>query len=223
MTSQPSRQGGSPRPAPRAGNAFGRKEMRKSALTRQRILDAAARMFAQKGYVRTLMGDISQAAEVHITALYYHFNTKDDLAEAVINHVALATHEDTLRRVNALAPEVTFLERFRTAIHAQLESIVERRDYVLAQTKVLSELPEERQERHRALLQETAAFWRGLLQEGLAGGAIRPGFDAGVGRMIIQGSIAWTLEWYRPDGRNVADIADQIADTMLHGIAARDR
>jgi AcrR family transcriptional regulator len=158
---------------------------------------------------------------LNITALYYHFNTKDDLAEAVINDVARGTHENTLRRVGALAPSVTFYEKFRTAIHAQLEGIVTHRAYVLAQSKILSELSDERQERHRAILHESAAFWRGLLQEGVRSGAIRPGLDAGVARMILQGSLAWAVEWYRPDGRSYPEIADQIADTMLYGISPR--
>lgn len=221
MTSETPTKRKPPRTAPRAGNAAGRKELKKSAVTRQRILDAAARIFAEKGYGRTLMGDIARESDIHITALYYHFSTKDDLAEGVINHVARANHDDIMRRVGALAPGVTYFERFRTAIHAQLEGIVTRREYVQAQSKVLSELPEERQERHRAILHESAVFWRALFEEGLAQGALRAGLDTSVARMILQGSVAWIVEWYRPEGRNISDIADQMADTMLHGVAAR--
>ncbi len=205
--------------APRAGNASGRKELKKSALTRQRILDSAAAIFASKGYGRTLMGDIAQEAEIHITALYYHFSTKDDLAEGVINHVARINHDGMVERVGALPADVSFVEKFCTAVHAQLAGVVERRAYVLAQSKILAELPEERQERHRALLHESAIFWRGLLQEGLDAGAFREGLDLSIARMILQGSINWTIEWYRPSGRNIAQIAGQITSTMLHGIA----
>ncbi len=221
MKSQVSTEHGASHPVPRAGNASGRKELKKSAVTRQRILDAAASSFARNGYGQSRMGEIADEAGIHVTALYYHFNTKDDLAEGVINHVARANHDEILSRINALSPGVSFYEKLRTAIHAQLEGIVARRDYVLAQTKVLSELPEERQERHRALLRESAAFWRGLLQEGRAAEAIQPQLDISIARMILQGSINWTVEWYRPGGRKISEIADQIADTMLYGIAAR--
>ena len=192
----------------RAGNASGRRELGKSGITRQRILDAAARIFAEKGYGRTPMGEIAQEAGIHITALYYHFSTKDDLAEGVINHGAQLNY----------AREATFIERFRVAVRAQLEGVVARRSYVLAQSKILSELPEARQERHRALLRQLADLWRGLLREGRAAGMLREDLDLSVARMILQGSINWTIEWYRPGGRDIAEIAGQIADTILTGM-----
>jgi TetR/AcrR family transcriptional regulator, cholesterol catabolism regulator len=207
--------------APRAGNAAGRKELKKSALTRQRILDAAASIFALKGYGRTLMGEIAESAGIHITALYYHFNTKDDLAEGVINHIAFVNHRDIVHCMKALPPEATFFEKLRTAIRTQLEGIVTHREYILAQSKVLTELPDARQERHRAIWRKSAAFWRQLLQEGKKAGAIRADLDPSIVRMTLQGSINWTIEWYRPGGRSAREIADQFADTMLNGIAVR--
>jgi AcrR family transcriptional regulator len=209
------------RVAPRAGNAAGRKELKKSAVTRQRILDAAAGIFARKGYGRTLMSEIAEDAGIHITALYYHFNTKDDLAEGVINHVARVNHDEMVERVQGMSPKTSFVEKLRAAIHAQLEGILMRRDYILAQSKVLSELPEERQERHRTLLHESTAFWRQLFEEGRKDGTIRRDLDPSIARMALQGSINWTIEWYRPGGRAVREIADQIADTILNGMAVR--
>jgi AcrR family transcriptional regulator len=205
----------------RAGNASARRELKKSAATRQRILDAAAAVFARRGYGRAPMGEIAEAAGIHITALYYHFSNKDDLAEGVINHVAHANHDIIESRVGALAPEVGFAEKLKVAIRAQLEGIVERRDYVLAQSKVLSELPEDRQERHRAILHRSADFWRALIREGVEAGAMRAELDPGIARMILQGSMNWIIEWWRPEGRGIDRIADQLAETMLNGIATR--
>jgi AcrR family transcriptional regulator len=212
-----------PPPAVRAGNAAGRKEMKKSSMTRQRILDAAAAIFAHKGYGRTLMSEIAEEADIHITALYYHFNTKDDLAAGVINHVASLNHHDIVEAVKALPRDVEFAQKLRAAIHAQLEGIVARRDYVRAQLKILSELPEDYQEIHRALLHESAAFWRRLLSEGWKSGLMRRDLDPSIARMILHGSINWTIEWYRPGGRSAAEIADQIADIMLNGMYSRPR
>lgn len=210
-------------PTTRAGNAGGRRELKKSSLTRQRILDAAATIFAHKGYGRTLMNDIASESNIHITALYYHFNTKDDLAEGVINYVASANHAGLVESVKALPRDVSFSEKLQTAVYAQLQGIVTRRDYVLAQLKILSELPDAHQERHRALLHESTAFWRRLLNEGWKAGLLRADLDASIARMILQGSMNWTIEWYRPDGRSVREIAAQIADIMLNGMAVNTR
>jgi AcrR family transcriptional regulator len=94
---------------------------------------------------------------------------------------------------------------------------------VRAQLKILSELPEDYQEIHRALLHESAAFWRRLLSEGWKSGLMRRDLDPSIARMILHGSINWTIEWYRPGGRSAAEIADQIAEIMLNGMYSRPR
>jgi AcrR family transcriptional regulator len=47
--------------------------------TRERILDAAERLFAQAGFDGTSMRQITQAAGVNVAAVNYHFGTKEDL------------------------------------------------------------------------------------------------------------------------------------------------
>jgi len=47
------------------------------------VLDAAARLFAQRGYAATSMRDIAQAAAMLPGSLYYHFAAKEDLLAAV--------------------------------------------------------------------------------------------------------------------------------------------
>lgn len=52
-----------------------RQEQRKAA-TRQRILTAAQRLFAERGYADTSIEDISVAADVAIRTIYLHFPSK---------------------------------------------------------------------------------------------------------------------------------------------------
>ncbi|MFJ1751572.1 ScbR family autoregulator-binding transcription factor [Kitasatospora sp. NPDC088134] len=56
----------------------------RAVLTRARILQAAAEIFAEHGYPRTSLADV--AARVNMTkgAVYFHFKDKDDLAIAVV-------------------------------------------------------------------------------------------------------------------------------------------
>ncbi len=204
----------------RAGYAAGRQETKKSALTREKILEAAARIFAQKGYGRTLVSEIAHAADVHLMALYYHFSTKEDVAEEVINYVVRANYQDVLHRVQGLPLRTAFFEKLRMALHALLESLVARRDYILAQAKVLYELPEVRQKRHRVLLNETEVFWRELLEEGRKAGALRGEIDVSRTRMSLHGTISWAIEWYQP-GDSVDDVVDHIMDATINGIGAR--
>jgi AcrR family transcriptional regulator len=52
--------------------------------TRRRILDAAYKLFRQRGYSRVSMDDIAAASSVTKRSLYYHFDSKDTLLAAVL-------------------------------------------------------------------------------------------------------------------------------------------
>lgn len=50
----------------------------------EKILLAAEKVFAEKGYGGTAMGDIAEEAELPRSNLHYYFSTKDDLYRAVL-------------------------------------------------------------------------------------------------------------------------------------------
>jgi AcrR family transcriptional regulator len=52
--------------------------------TKQRILDAAERLFGELGYDGTSLRDITSAAEVNLAAVNYHFQSKEALLRAVL-------------------------------------------------------------------------------------------------------------------------------------------
>ena len=53
------------------------------ARTRQRIVDAARRLFVTHGYADATMAAISEAADIHITTLFTHFSSKRKLAAEI--------------------------------------------------------------------------------------------------------------------------------------------
>lgn len=55
----------------------------RSHMTRRRLIQAGAQMFNQKGYASATLGQIAQAAGMTKGALYFHFASKDGLADAV--------------------------------------------------------------------------------------------------------------------------------------------
>lgn len=203
---------------PRAKRAQERRQLPKSSITRQKILDAAARSFATRGYGRTFLTDISAEVGIHVSALYYHFDTKEALAEAVLAHVATMGLQ-ARDAVASFPPNSGFEERLRFAIRHQLMGIIDQRDYIAAQLKILSELPEEIQSRHRAVLRESMEFWRALFVDAAEAQEIRPIFDLGIIRMTLIGSLNWAVEWVRDDGLSKEEIAEQICQMVLHGLA----
>jgi len=60
---------------------------KKSAATRDRILVAASRLFSEKGYYNTSMGDIAQAAGMGRASLYYYFPNREHVARALLDSI----------------------------------------------------------------------------------------------------------------------------------------
>lgn len=59
---------------------------KKSERTRQRIVEAANRLFYHKGYCATSFSDIVEAAEVPRGNIYYYFKTKEEILQSAISY-----------------------------------------------------------------------------------------------------------------------------------------
>ena len=68
--------------------------------TRNQILDAAERIFSERGVSRTSLTDIAEAADVTRGAIYWHFKDKADLFNAMMARVTLPL-ENAFEQVRA--------------------------------------------------------------------------------------------------------------------------
>jgi len=94
-----------------------RNERRKAA-TRQAILDAGERLFAERGYAETTMEDIAQAANVAMRTIYLHFESKSALL--------LAHFDGWLDAFTTAICERPVTEPVDDAVAAALHRIVEQ-------------------------------------------------------------------------------------------------
>lgn len=61
--------------------------------TRQRVLECATRLFAEKGFRQTTISDICEAAGANIAAVNYYFGSKDNLYQEAWRHAYSLTRE----------------------------------------------------------------------------------------------------------------------------------
>lgn len=66
-----------------------RKSKEDALETRNQLLDAAERVFFEKGFGQTSLMDIAEAADLSRGAIYWHFKNKIDLFEAMADRVRL--------------------------------------------------------------------------------------------------------------------------------------
>jgi len=87
---------------PRTSAAPARRSALRSLPTRERILDAAERLFARRGFHGISIRDITGAAGVDVALASYHFGSKQGLLEAVILRRAEDLNAERLARLDAL-------------------------------------------------------------------------------------------------------------------------
>ena len=73
--------------------------------TKDRILDAAERFFAEDGFDATSLRSVTTAAGVNLAAVNYHFGSKAALLEAVIRRVFEPVNARQLERLEELETE----------------------------------------------------------------------------------------------------------------------
>jgi TetR/AcrR family transcriptional regulator, cholesterol catabolism regulator len=192
----------------------------KSARTRRRILDAGASAFRRDGYAAVKLKDIAALAGLQAGSLYYHFRSKEEIVEEVlevgVDGVAAATRE----AVAALGPSADPLTRLRAAIAAHLKFVLTESDYAVANIRILSQVPRAIRERHLKRQRRYGAFWRTLFVDAAKAGKVRKDLDLSVVRMLTLGALNWSVEWY--DAKRAEDpsaIAAHLSTMVLEGLS----
>ncbi|MDT8911435.1 helix-turn-helix domain-containing protein [Amycolatopsis sp. PS_44_ISF1] len=91
----------------------GRRE-RKKAATRQKIAEAALRLFAERGYEEVGIRDVAAEADVAVTTLFSHFASK----EALVFEQDEGFEARLIRAVTDRAPQEPLMPALRQEIHA---------------------------------------------------------------------------------------------------------
>ena len=125
-----------------------RNDKPKSAGTRQRILDAAANVFRQRGYALATLNEIAERADMQAGSLYYHFGSKEELLEEVFETGLANVYNAVKRALKELDANATPAVRPRYAIITHFEVALERSDYAAANLRLLSHIPHEIRQRH---------------------------------------------------------------------------
>jgi AcrR family transcriptional regulator len=89
--------------------------------TREKLLDAAGRIFVERGYQRATIREICDAAGENVAAVHYHFGDKLGLYTEVVQQSVHAAGVDAIR--NALDQTAPPEEILRAVIRARLRSI----------------------------------------------------------------------------------------------------
>jgi TetR/AcrR family transcriptional regulator, cholesterol catabolism regulator len=191
---------------------------KKSDQTRQRLLDAAATVFRDKGYAGARLSDIAERAEMHVPGVYYYFDSKEALVEEVLRAGVARAYDFVEERVAAVPQGSPALDRLRAAIEGHVLVVLEIGDYTSANIRIFGQLPDDIRKRHLAQQRGYGDLWRGLLEDARAAGELRLDLDLSVLRMLILGALNWTVEWFRPGSLPAAEVAHNATTMICEGV-----
>jgi TetR/AcrR family transcriptional regulator, cholesterol catabolism regulator len=192
----------------------------KSQVTRRLILEAAARLFREKGYAAVSLREIAQAVNMKTGSLYYHFDSKESLVEEILTLGTLGAMTASKAAVAALGPDADPVDKLEAVFCAHTCFLHEEEDFASANLKILQQVPPAIRERHVRQDREYGAFVAAIIDEIAASRGLAPGVDVSVLRMLCFGAMNWSISWYDPTGRSPGQIAEQLMTLVRRGALA---
>jgi len=171
---------------------------RRSDISRQQILDVAAKLFRARGYTETSLRDIARLVGIKAGSIYYHFASKEELAAEVLRIGVKKVHSAVTAAVDALGPAAAARFRLEAAMAAHLETLLDASDYTSAHIRCFANVPKTLRVQLADVRRDYEKVWRVLLDEMAESRSLRPGIDPGAARLVILGALNWSLEWYDP-------------------------
>jgi AcrR family transcriptional regulator len=181
---------------------------RRNELTRQ-----AARLFAEKGYHGTSIGEIAQALGVQKGSLYAHIDSKQDLLYETMAEGARAFHAG----LDAIPDELRPVEKIRLALRSHLRVVADQLDVATVFVQEWRYLEGDRRDEILSERRRYEERIRGLFREGRELGELRSDLDDATAALLALSAANWAYTWLKP-GRDTDVLADQFYEIFLEGI-----
>ncbi|MFN2627919.1 MAG: TetR family transcriptional regulator [Gaiellaceae bacterium] len=181
---------------------------RRTELTR-----TAARLFAEKGYHGTSIGDLARAMGVQKGSLYAHIDSKADLL-AELAHAGAAAFQAALDAVPEEGPAV---ERVRLALRGHLAVVSGQLDIATVFVREWRYLEGERRELFLAERRRYEERFRALFREGRERGELRTDLDDATAALLALSAANWAYTWLRPGGET-DELADRFTGLLVDGM-----
>ena len=181
---------------------------RRSQLTRE-----AARLFAERGYHGTSIGDLAKAMGVQKGSLYAHMESKQDLLYEAMREGAEAFHA----ALDAIPDELKVTDRIRLALRAHLRVVKEQLDVATVFVREWRYLEGERAAEFLAERRRYEERFRSLFREGRELGELRTDLDDQAAVLLVLSAANWAYTWLPPDA-DTDELADRFFATLVDGV-----
>lgn len=185
---------------------------------RERIYEAAAYEFAQKGFDKANVNDIATKAGISKGSIYDYFENKEDL------YLSVATHGISISRENIesiIDDKKDFFEQIRDIFLQGLDFVINNPQYVQLYVNVASCGMERFAEKLTLMVEKhTSDYYKAAIKKGIEEGIIRPDVDVNMTAFIINSlyviiMISTVSTHYRIRLKEYLEIDDDQIDLVL--------
>ena len=188
------------------------------ALKRKRIVDAARRLFYEKGYERTTLDDIAERLQVTKPFIYSYYKNKNELLHEIAQQCITDCLDVQSRIISSKLPIAEKLARIveevtKVIINNQANTIIYLREEMNLDWRVAQKIREQRNEfDHRNMK---------LLKDGARSGSLKLA-DERVAARCIGGILVWCALWYRDLGvLSPAAIAQLVSQNVMKMVGSK--
>lgn len=201
-----------------------RKTKEDALVTRDRILDAAELVFEQRGVSRCSLQEIAQAAGVTRGAIYWHFENKADLLDALFKRVTLPLEEAISRTAdpNTADPLLEVRNSMLNPLRKTVACARVQRVFAIKMHKIeyVDELLAVRDKRVRTrvvMIDQVTVGLQRAVAEGQIDRRVSPRASAIALHALVSGLIEnWLLD---PTAFDLVQVGEQALDAYLAGLA----
>lgn len=189
---------------------------------RSQILDAAERLFAERGYAGTSVQDIIDETSFSKPVLYYHFGNKASLYKTLVDSAYDETHR---LMVEATAKSETLRGRLVEILRSQFEFMSARRSVIqiviAAAFAAPGEMPDNMRDRSKG--ERNFELIHSLVREGMASGELTSAHTSLDLAFGIYGALSFQVMVHAliPGSKPGLELAEQVVDLFLNGALAR--
>lgn len=188
------------------------------------IVEAAAMVFAAKGFNNTLMADVAAKAKIGKGTIYEYFNSKDELFFAVFEWFMSNTMDMARVGLGDLAGGVD--QRLAAVVGSMARVFEQSREFFALFLEFWSTAAS--LESHARIKQsfdqayvEMRAMFAAMINQGAADGHFRSGLDAeAVAAGLVGGLDGIFLQCWLDPKLQAVPLAKAFSDTMLRGLMA---
>jgi len=190
---------------------------------KDRIMDAALRIFAEKGFQNATITEISKAAGVSEATIYEYFGTKEDLLFAIPEKIT----NDTFEESSKVIPYIKGVEgKIRAILLFYVKLYQSNPNYSALVLLQLMSNRRFRQTPAHAAIRTSAHTLLDCIREGIADGTFKKDSNPYLIRSVFMGTIEhlfihWHMQGMPKKKPGIAEMLDALLETVFDGIRAR--